>query len=592
MFRRASVTALTVVASLLAAAPAMAAGNFYIVYATADGAGAACAPYPNFPGGFTCDSLRAAVTAANADAGADNSADYIFLPTAGTYTLTQPTQLELSDSVLIEGQNARATTIQGNGSTRVFSVDPTALAIMNGLTISGGTTTGMGGNIANSGELSLTDVRITGGTANGGGGGLANIGPGSAVIDSSLIDDNSATTTGAVGGGILNQGQASQPASLEVTNSTIALNHAQSSGSGITTRGNAGNDTSLFQVTLARNTSSNGANPGGLSSASSGGSVTVGGSLFGQNFGDVVSNCDVAPTNDGGNVEDASGGGFTSCGFGTSVTTGIGSTLSSAFGGQTDVLAIPHTSPAKGLASPCFAGTDQRDAPRPTTGTCDPGAYEEGATAPPIPTLDLPQPPPPTPTPVPTPVPTVTPAPTPTPTPAAGKTVVVKRVTGKVLVKRPGGKDFVELDATLGIPVGSTVDTKDGTVQLTSQPKAGAKPQSADFFDGIFKITQSQGITDLALSESLAPCKAGKSSAAAAAKKPKTRKLWGNGSGSFRTRGQYSAATVRGTKWLVQDSCAGTLTKVTRGVVSVRDNVRHKTITLKAGKSYLARPRR
>ena len=72
----------------------------------------------------------------------------------------------------------------------------------------------------------------------------------------------------------------------------------------------------------------------------------------------------------------------------------------------------------------------------------------------------------------------------------------------------------------------------------------------------------------------------------------KIRHLWGSGHGSFRTKGTYSAATVRGTKWLVQDSCAGTLTRVAQGVVSVRDTVRRKTITLRAGKHYLARPRR
>src|SRR5439155_9965697 len=148
----------------------------------------------------------------------------------------------------------------------------------------------------------------------------------------------------------------------------------------------------------------------------------------------------------------------------------------------------------------------------------------------------------------------------------------------------------VDLDGTAGIPLGSTVDTKQGTVQLTSQPKRGAKPQSANFFDGIFRIGQTNTTTDLTLTETLAACP--KSKAAAAAKKPKTRKLWGDGSGSFRTRGQYSAATVRGTKWLVQDTCAGTLTRVSRGVVSVRDNVRHRTILLRAHKHYLARPRK
>jgi hypothetical protein len=162
---------------------------------------------------------------------------------------------------------------------------------------------------------------------------------------------------------------------------------------------------------------------------------------------------------------------------------------------------------------------------------------------------------------------------------------VVQPVSGKVLVKKPGTNQFVEVDASQGIPLGSTVDTKDGVVQLT----AGAG-QTAKFYDGIFKITQSGGTTDLTLNEPLAPC--GKKASAAAKKKPKTRKLWGDGSGSFRTRGQYSAATVRGTKWLVQDSCKGTLTKVTKGVVSVRDNVKRKTVLLKAGKQYLAKPRR
>ena len=46
-------------------------------------------------------------------------------------------------------------------------------------------------------------------------------------------------------------------------------------------------------------------------------------------------------------------------------------------------------------------------------------------------------------------------------------------------------------------------------------------------------------------------------------------------------------APVRGTIWLVQDSCEGTLTRVRQGVISVRDNVKRKTILLRAGKSYL-----
>ena len=80
--------------------------------------------------------------------------------------------------------------------------------------------------------------------------------------------------------------------------------------------------------------------------------------------------------------------------------------------------------------------------------------------------------------------------------------------------------------------------------------------------------------------------------ASAAAVKPKSRKLWGDGKGKFRTKGQYSAATVRGTKWLVTDTCTTTVTKVAVGVVEVRDNVKKKTYLVRAGKKYLAKPKR
>jgi Bacterial Ig domain len=190
------------------------------------------------------------------------------------------------------------------------------------------------------------------------------------------------------------------------------------------------------------------------------------------------------------------------------------------------------------------------------------------------------------------------PAPSPTPTPTPGPVatpVPQKSVAGKpsgtVLVRVPGGR-FVPLDPSKPIPLGSTIDAKKGSVLISAVLKQGGKVEQATFSDGIFKVTQTKTTTDLTLTEALARCPRGGKASAAAKKQPKSRKLWGSGSGSFRTRGQYSAATVRGTKWLVQDSCAGTLTRVTAGVVAVRDNVRRKTVILRAGKSYLARPKR
>ena len=90
--------------------------------------------------------------------------------------------------------------------------------------------------------------------------------------------------------------------------------------------------------------------------------------------------------------------------------------------------------------------------------------------------------------------------------------------------------------------------------------------------------------------EKLSCPKRGKASAAA--KRKKKRRLWGDGQGKFRTEGSYSSATVRGTKWLVQDRCTSTLTRVVRGRVSVRDFVKKKTVLVRAGKKYIARAKR
>ena len=86
--------------------------------------------------------------------------------------------------------------------------------------------------------------------------------------------------------------------------------------------------------------------------------------------------------------------------------------------------------------------------------------------------------------------------------------------------------------------------------------------------------------------EKLSCPKAGKAIAAARKKK---RRLWGDGSGKFRTKGKHSAATVVGTKWLVEDRCKSTLTRVVRGRVSVRDFAKKKTVIVRARKRYIAR---
>jgi hypothetical protein len=176
------------------------------------------------------------------------------------------------------------------------------------------------------------------------------------------------------------------------------------------------------------------------------------------------------------------------------------------------------------------------------------------------------------------------------PPPVAGKTVNVKPVSGKVRIKRPGSRRYVTLTAEAQIPVGSSIDTRRGRISITAA-QGGGRTASADFFDGLFKLTQTKRgkrVTTLTLTERLScPRKA-----ASAAAKKKKRRLWGDGSGKFRTKGKHSAATVVGTKWLVEDRCRSTLTRVARGRVSVRDFVKRKSVIVRAGKRYTARAKR
>jgi hypothetical protein len=151
----------------------------------------------------------------------------------------------------------------------------------------------------------------------------------------------------------------------------------------------------------------------------------------------------------------------------------------------------------------------------------------------------------------------------------------------------------VNLTADVHVPLGTIFDTRNGRVTLTSAADREGGTQHAWFYQGIFKVGQTKGakpITDLALAGPKPTCgKRAKKSAHAAARKKKARRLWGDGDGAFRTSGQNSSATVRGTKWVVIDRCDGTLTRVVRGVVAVRDFKKRKTVIVRAGKQYLAR---
>jgi hypothetical protein len=190
--------------------------------------------------------------------------------------------------------------------------------------------------------------------------------------------------------------------------------------------------------------------------------------------------------------------------------------------------------------------------------------------------------------------------------PGLGVRTVLERVRGSVEVRSTGGSSrarasqkgqrFTALREPRELPVRSLIDTRRGTARLTSSTGRGTAIQDGEFVGGVFQVLQSRrrssrGLTELRLKgSSFRRCGRARGSASAAQRRRRViRRLRGNARGRFRTRGRYSAATVRGTVWTVEDRCDGTLTKVRRGRVTVRDFRRRKTITLRAGKSYLAR---
>jgi archaeosine-15-forming tRNA-guanine transglycosylase len=152
-----------------------------------------------------------------------------------------------------------------------------------------------------------------------------------------------------------------------------------------------------------------------------------------------------------------------------------------------------------------------------------------------------------------------------TQTPRLARTVVVKATDGRVTVKPRGHKRITLTSRPIAISMRSLVDTTHGKVKLISaKPRGGT--QSGVFSEGAFVVTQrrSDGLTDLTLSGGdFSACN--KAAAAGApitdAKRNRRRRLFGRAHGRFRSRGRSSSATVKGTDWLTEDRCTGTVTQ-------------------------------
>jgi hypothetical protein len=183
------------------------------------------------------------------------------------------------------------------------------------------------------------------------------------------------------------------------------------------------------------------------------------------------------------------------------------------------------------------------------------------------------------------------------PAPVLGRSADVKTVSGTVLERLPRNHAFVPLSSLAQIPFGTVVDATHGSVAVTTVGPHGTT-QTITLSAGEFVLTQGRNGMVLATlaGGDFSVCLTARERAhiALAASKRQAgkhvvRKLWAEGHGNFTTDGNYASASVRGTKWLTEDLCEGTLIHVATDRVAVTNRVNHHHVTVKAGHSYLAK---
>jgi len=292
------------------------------VNSTADTDDGPCAPIGT---GNGC-TLREAINAANADAGAETiTFNSTVFASPGPYTISLLSALpDITTDMTIQGPGAKVLTVERNSGAatrfRIFTITSGTVAI-SGMTITKGFTADgvgalaqgdYGGGIKNGGTLTLTAVAVSGnqtgkggnngagaGAFGGGGGGISNDLSATLIVTSSTISGNitgaggdssagNPKVPGGFGAGIYNGG-----GTLTVANSTISGNQSgavgsgsstggSSEGAGIYTTGNSATVT-IANSTIASNTGTAGQSTGGGLSHLGTGTVTLNSTIIGDN---------------------------------------------------------------------------------------------------------------------------------------------------------------------------------------------------------------------------------------------------------------------------------------------------------------------
>jgi hypothetical protein len=174
-------------------------------------------------------SLRQAITCANS-----NGLDDVIIVPAGQYTLTGIANedanaggdldlTEANHSLTIRGAGADQTIIDAAGIDRGVHVLKNVIAVLEGLSITGGSATS-GGGVSNAGQLTLNDATVRNNTA-ATGGGISNTGQ--LTLNRTSVQDNTATSTSSsspYGGGIYASVSSAPSPFVAIVDSTIEGN--------------------------------------------------------------------------------------------------------------------------------------------------------------------------------------------------------------------------------------------------------------------------------------------------------------------------------------------------------------------------------
>jgi hypothetical protein len=182
------------------------------------------------------------------------------------------------------------------------------------------------------------------------------------------------------------------------------------------------------------------------------------------------------------------------------------------------------------------------------------------------------------------------------PKPLTGKTAMTAPLRGTVTYQPPvkagsaaraaqseDGAPFVALDERQILPVGAIVDATKGALRLTVSGARG-RSESIDLSGGMFVFRQTaKGRTTFQLTTVEAnPCATGD-------RKRVLQRLTASGAGTFSIRTRFAESSAGRARWTVEDRCDGTRTKVTRGVVTVRDLAAKRTRRVRPGHTHIAR---